>query len=145
LAAEARAGHPVSLERLTPRASGRLDEVLALGEERAAARPAGARVQPPQRLQPGVAGGGDVGHDGNLVVDLWGGGGEFIGEQVRTPSPRRATPGGLISSAVAGGLQKPGSGARRLAGELGKTSERLGVADGDVGQDLAIDLHAGAG
>src|SRR5947209_4008244 len=44
--------------------------------------------------------------------------------------------------AGAGGC--PGSGGRqRLAGAVGKPSERVGVADGDVGQDLAVQLHAG--
>src|SRR6185295_13919514 len=32
---------------------------------------------------------------------------------------------------------------RGLPGFLGKTSERLGVADGDVRQDLAVELDAG--
>ncbi len=30
-----------------------------------------------------------------------------------------------------------------LAGLLGKTSKRLGVADGDVGEDLAVELDTG--
>src|ERR1700690_3267269 len=36
-----------------------------------------------------------------------------------------------------------GSGSRRLAGDLGKTSERVGVAHGDVGEHLAVELDAG--
>src|SRR6202035_3195335 len=40
---------------------------------------------------------------------------------------------------------KPGSGSRRLAGDLGETSERVGVADGDVREHLAVQLHAGQG
>src|SRR3954452_6012588 len=36
-----------------------------------------------------------------------------------------------------------GSRCRRLSGGLGKASERLGVAHGDVGEDLAIQLDAG--
>src|SRR3954447_7342898 len=35
------------------------------------------------------------------------------------------------------------SGCRRLAGGLGKSAERLGIAHGDVGQDLAVELDAG--
>src|ERR687895_1330502 len=35
------------------------------------------------------------------------------------------------------------SGSRRLPGALGKASEGLGVADGDVGQHLAIELDLG--
>src|SRR2546423_11379272 len=38
---------------------------------------------------------------------------------------------------------RPRSGSRRLPGALGKTSERLGVADGDVRQDLAVELDLG--
>src|SRR5207248_10424459 len=34
------------------------------------------------------------------------------------------------------------SGSRRLPGALGKPSKRLGVAHGDVGQDLAVELDA---
>src|SRR6478609_7064224 len=34
-------------------------------------------------------------------------------------------------------------GSRRLPGGLGKTSEGLGVADGDVGQHLAVELDLG--
>src|SRR5436305_14437853 len=35
------------------------------------------------------------------------------------------------------------SGSRRLPGALGKTSERLGVANGDVGEHLAVELDLG--
>src|SRR4051794_32106116 len=35
------------------------------------------------------------------------------------------------------------SGRRRLAGAFGESAERLGVAHGDVGQHLAVDLDAG--
>src|SRR3979409_2479245 len=35
------------------------------------------------------------------------------------------------------------SGSRRLPGASGKASERLGVADGDVGQHLAVELDLG--
>src|SRR3954463_8063193 len=35
------------------------------------------------------------------------------------------------------------SGSRRLPGASGKTSEGLGVADGDVGQHLAVELDLG--
>src|SRR4051794_1528528 len=35
------------------------------------------------------------------------------------------------------------SGSRRLPGALGKTSEGLGVADGDVGKHLAVELDLG--
>src|SRR5436190_24213601 len=35
------------------------------------------------------------------------------------------------------------SGSGRLPGALGKTSERLGVADGDVREDLAVQLDLG--
>src|SRR4051812_44506050 len=35
------------------------------------------------------------------------------------------------------------SGRRRLAGAIGKSAEGLGVADGDVGQHLAVELDAG--
>src|SRR5436305_15069155 len=34
------------------------------------------------------------------------------------------------------------SGSRRLPGAFGKTSKRLGVAHGDVGEDLAVELDA---
>src|SRR5438105_2536043 len=34
------------------------------------------------------------------------------------------------------------AGGQRLAGALGKTSEGVGVADGDVRQDLAVELDA---
>src|SRR4029079_10132221 len=36
-----------------------------------------------------------------------------------------------------------GSGRRGLPGLLGKSAKRLGVAHGDVGQQLAVDLHPG--
>src|SRR2546423_12461132 len=35
------------------------------------------------------------------------------------------------------------SGSRRLPGASGKTSEGLGIADGDVGQHLAVELDLG--
>src|SRR4051794_26265169 len=38
---------------------------------------------------------------------------------------------------------RPRSGSRRLPGALGKTSERLGIANGDVRQDLAVELDLG--
>src|SRR6478736_2373207 len=47
-----------------------------------------------------------------------------------------AAPGRLVASAA-------GSGGRRLAGGIGKSAEGLGVADGDVGQHLAVELDAG--
>src|SRR5947209_19446521 len=37
----------------------------------------------------------------------------------------------------------PRSGSRRLPGALGKTSKGLRVADGDVGEDLAVELDLG--
>src|SRR5204863_7763305 len=45
------------------------------------------------------------------------------------------------------GVDLPGrrSGSRRLAGALGKTSEGLGVVDGEVGEHLAVHLDAGDG
>src|SRR5215210_506376 len=50
-------------------------------------------------------------------------------------APRRA-PGIRVAAAFR-------SGSRSLPGSLGKTSEGLGVAHGDVRQGLAIQLHAG--
>src|SRR5579871_6357260 len=38
-----------------------------------------------------------------------------------------------------------GSGSRRLAGDLGETSEGVGVVHGDVGEHLAVELDARAG
>ena len=35
------------------------------------------------------------------------------------------------------------AGGQRLTGALGKASEGVGVADGDVGKDLAVELDAG--
>src|ERR1700733_145877 len=50
-------------------------------------------------------------------------------------------PGGCLS--FAGSPALAGSGSRRLAGDLGETSERLCVADSDVSEHLAVELHAG--
>src|SRR5271154_2367036 len=62
----------------------------------------------------------------------------------RAPSVSGATPGRLSMSSA--GFPAAGrSGARRLAGDLGETSERVGVAHGDVGEHLAIELDAGQG
>src|SRR5919112_4261867 len=46
-------------------------------------------------------------------------------------------PGGSSMSALLGGSS------RRLSGGIGKSAERLGVAHGDVGQHLAVELDAG--
>src|SRR5579875_2821330 len=59
-----------------------------------------------------------------------------VGERKRAPSLSGATPGRL---AVGAGR----SGGRRLAGALRETSEGVGVADGDVGEHLAVELDAG--
>src|SRR6266550_2751893 len=64
-----------------------------------------------------------------LRLGLWG---EVIIERKR--APRRA-PWDRFRSAPRG------SGSRRLPGALGKASEGLRIADGDVGEDLAIQLH----
>src|SRR4051794_9718240 len=47
-----------------------------------------------------------------------------------------AAPGRLVRSAA-------GLGGRRLAGGIGKSAEGLGVAHGDVGQHLAVELDPG--
>ena len=53
-------------------------------------------------------------------------------ERKRAPSRR--------SGARRGSGVGRGSGRRRLAGALGKSAEGLGVVDGDVGEDLAVEL-----
>src|SRR3954453_24238819 len=42
-----------------------------------------------------------------------------------------------------GGVGAGSAGRHGLAGAVGESPEGLGVADGDVGQDLAVELHAG--
>src|ERR1035441_1454839 len=62
-------------------------------------------------------------------------------ERERAPSLSGATPGRLSMSIA--GVPGRGSGSRRLAGDLGETSEGLCVTHRDVGQHLAIQLHTG--
>src|SRR5947209_8467082 len=40
-------------------------------------------------------------------------------------------------------VRRLSAGRQRLTGAVGKASKRLGVAHGDVGQDLAVELHPG--
>ncbi len=58
------------------------------------------------------------------------------GDTKKAPSQRKRRPEALVSGCLR-------SGSRRLAGDLGETSEGIGVADGDVGQHLAVQLDAG--
>src|SRR5215208_6380276 len=44
---------------------------------------------------------------------------------------------------MCGGCELGGSLRRRLTGGVGESGERLGVADGDVREDLAVELDAG--
>src|ERR1700689_188240 len=72
---------------------------------------------------------------GLCVDSIW-----FMSQKKRRPFQERR-PGGCLSVCrVPGG---PGSGSRRLAGDLGETSEGVCVAHGDVGEHLAVELDAG--
>src|ERR1700734_2004469 len=67
--------------------------------------------------------------------------GASLGQQKGRRPFQERRPGGCLS--FAGSPALAGSGSRRLAGDLGKTSERLCVAHGNVGEHLAVELHAG--
>ena len=132
-----RAGQPVALER---RASGR-----------ARRRRAGPRPRPgtcPRRraLAPGRAAGAAPSGGGSVVEAIVGH--VVVGSVGRAGSGNKKGAVLFRSDAREAVCRLPvcrraGSGSRRLAGDLGKTSEGVGVAHGDVGEHLAVELDAG--
>src|SRR5436190_23082448 len=106
--------------RLPSGGVGSRDEVLALGDEAPAVAPA---VQPADVLEELVVVGGD----------------HVVEATKRAPLGRPRRSFGLSVVLSLGGSRR----LSRLAGGLGKSGEGLGIAHGDVGQDLAVELDAG--